>query len=157
MAANALHAQYGWLNWNIADTLTAGPLDSMVLSWPRLFNLDITLFSARLTGAMLTTGCVALIFGAAIRWLPVPAAVVATVPFFLFVGTTTHPDFIHYSSEQLPIFLIALGCYTVAKSYEGATLPWLAASAFALGSVPFAKLQAGPIAGLIGVSTLGYV
>ena len=37
MAANAMLTHYGWLNWNIVDPLTSGPLNSAILAWPYLF------------------------------------------------------------------------------------------------------------------------
>ena len=42
-------------NFNIAeiDSTTSGILNSTILIWPKIFNLDITYFSARLTAIFL--------------------------------------------------------------------------------------------------------
>lgn len=150
MAANAMKSHRGWLNWDIIDPLTAGPLASSILSWPYLLGWDVTLFSARITGAVLAFGTVGLLFIVARRLLEVPAAMIATYPFFMFFGAATFFDVVHYSSEHLPIFLIAFAICAFALSFRYTAMPCLYVSALLLGIVPYAKLQGIIIAGAIG-------
>jgi hypothetical protein len=150
MAANAMKARYGWLNWNIVDPLTAGPLASSILAWPRIFGGDITLFSTRLTGAILGWSFLSLLFLTALRLASVAASIVAIFPFFLFLGSSTYFDFVHYTSEHLSLFLLATAIYALAASFRINSMTWLLASAFALGLVPFAKLQAAPLGAIVG-------
>jgi hypothetical protein len=44
LAAAAMLTDHGWLNWDIADTTSSGPLNAAILAWPYLFDGDITLF-----------------------------------------------------------------------------------------------------------------
>ena len=72
------------------------------------------------------------------------------MPAALFYGAGFAPDFVHYSSECLPSFLLALALLLFAGSFSGNRLGYLLACAAILGAVPFAKLQAAPIAAMIG-------
>ena len=49
-SAAAMLTRHGWLNWDIVDTTSSGPLNAAFLAWPYLFGGDITLFSTRLFG-----------------------------------------------------------------------------------------------------------
>lgn len=154
MAANALKAHYGWLNWTIIDPLTSGPLNSSILAWPRIFGADITFFVVRLTGALLLFGAATMMFLVAVRVSDITVAMVASFPLFFFIGTTSHFDFVHYTSELLSVFLIAIGIcgYLLANEHRSPAVLTIAAAA--LGCVPYAKLQASPIAALVGLFLL---
>lgn len=154
MAANALKAHYGWLNWTIIDPLTSGPLNSSILAWPRLFGADITFFGARLTGALLLFSAATMIFLVAIRISDLTAAIIASFPLLFFTATTSHYDFVHYTSELLPVFLIVIGICGYLLTDKHRSLPILSIAALALGCVPYAKLQASPIAALVGLFLL---
>ncbi|MDC7785817.1 hypothetical protein PQJ75_10115 [Rhodoplanes sp. TEM] len=153
-AANALRASFGWLDWTVADPTTSGPLAGMVLTWPRLFGGDITLYSGRLTAAALTCLTIAGLFAAARRLAGLAGAMLATVPVVLFFGSALGPDFVHYSSETLPITLVAVALALLACGTTGAGGLSLAAAAVVLGAVPFAKPQAVPLAAAVGLFVL---
>jgi hypothetical protein len=150
LAAAAMLTHHGWLNWNIADTTTSGPLNAAVLAWPYLFGGDITLFATRLVGVVCTFGSLAFICLALRRLSDDSTAIIATAPAFIFFSATTSHDFVHYSSEQLPVFLLALAFYLLVRSFEGDRIRYQVGAGLALGLVPFAKLQAAPIAALMG-------
>ena len=151
MAANAMRARFGWLNWDLVDPVTSGPLNSLVLGWPYLFGADITLYSARLTAAIIAWSCGLFIFLAARRIAGAASAILASFPVFLFFGSTTYHEFVHYSSEHLPILLICGSLYFFVLSfYHHGVIP-LIVSAILLGAVPYAKLQGAPIAALLGI------
>jgi len=150
MAANAMLAHHGWLNWNFADTLTAGPLDSMVLTWPKLFGGDITLFSARLTGIILLGIALSSLYATVALLGNNRLATISITPIYAFLIFTSWFDFIHYTSELLPIALISAGLFCYSASVRR-HLTWpLFLGAFLLGSVPMAKLQGTPIAMIVG-------
>lgn len=79
----------------------------------------------------------------------------AVLPAAVFFATSTRPDWVHYSSEHVSLWLLAVGLAgiltviardTAAKPGDGG---WWSAG-IALGAIPFAKLQAVPAAaGLI--------
>lgn len=150
MAANAMRTRYGWLNWDIVDPITSGPLNSAILAWPYLFGGDITLYSTRLTGLFCVFGIVAFLF-LAVRRISNPAiAVVAMTPCVLFFVVIKHFDFIHYSSEHFPAFLFAFAIFWFCGSFDRNGFGKLLCCAGVLGFVPFAKVQAAPIAFTVG-------
>ncbi|MBN9019696.1 MAG: hypothetical protein J0H11_19970 [Rhizobiales bacterium] len=155
MAANALRARYGWLNWNIVDPLTAGPVDSMVLIWPRLLGLDITFFSVRLTGAVLLVASFIFLAEAIRRQFDARIAMVAVIPAFIFSVFTHYFDFVHYTSEILSILMISFGIFCLSRFRDRRRSWFLVLAAFASGVVPFAKLQGAPIAAVVGLTAFG--
>jgi Dolichyl-phosphate-mannose-protein mannosyltransferase len=156
-SAAAMLTRHGWLNWNIADTTSSGPLNAAFLAWPYLFGGDITLFSTRLFGLFCIFGSLAFIFLALRRLSDDCAAIVAAAPAFIFLSASTRPDFVHYSSEQLSICLLAVALYLFVRSVEDDRLRYPLGAALLLGCVPFAKLQAAPIAAAIGVFVVARV
>lgn len=154
MAANAMRFRYGWLNWDILDGITSGPLNSAILAWPLLLGGDITLFSTRVTGLACICGVIVLLFLSARRLSDRRTAILATVPAVIFVASTTSRDLIHYSSEHLPVFLVACALFLFVRSFDSPRLGPLLVAAAILGAVPFAKLQASLIAATVGVFIL---
>jgi hypothetical protein len=153
-AANAMRSVFGWTNWGMIDPTTSGPLNSIVLTWPRVFGGDLTLYSGRLTAATIAFGTVGLIYATA-RRLATPAwAIAATLPAALFYVVTAQVDFVQFSSEQLPVFLIAGAIFFLISAAARPTLFNFAMGAALAGSIPFAKLQGLPWAALLGTALL---
>ena len=111
MSANSMLVRYGWLNWNIVDPLTSGPLNSLILAWPYLIGGDVTLSSTRLTGVVCLVGTLAILFLVLKRVFGEEVGAAAVVPAALFLVATTAGDFLHYSSELLPDLLIAVAIF----------------------------------------------
>ena len=154
LAANAMRAQDGWLNWNIVDPLTSGPLNSMILTWPHLFGGDITLFSTRLTGIACLYGLGLSLYLALRRLSDDSTAIIAIAPMTLLIAGVTNFDFAHYTSEELSILLISTDVCLFVYSFNANQLRFLIGAAFTLGMVPFAKLQAAPMAAVVGCFVL---
>ncbi len=154
MAANAMLAQHGWLDWNLADTLTSGPLNSSILIWPYLLGGDITLYSTRLTGLVCVFGMASFVFLAVRRLAGDCVAIVAVSPVVLFLSRTSGGDFVHYSSEQLTMLLLAAAFYLFVRSFAADRLALLIAAGLVLGLVPYAKLQGAPVAAAAGLLVL---
>ena len=150
MAANAMQTHHGWLNWNIVDPLTSGPLNSMVLAWPYLFGGDITLYSTRLTGIACVYGMAASLFLALRRMSDDRVAIITVAPVVIYFAGLSFGEFVHYSSEQFPILLLAIAIYLFARSFGVNHLGYLIGAAFVVGMAPFAKLQAAPMSAVIG-------
>ena len=82
---------------------------------------------------------------------------------FLY-GTYTHPHYLHYNTESLPTLLLMTGFYIflvwLAEPPErrpSVQLSLLFLCGLVLGSAPWAKLQALPITGAIGLLTVGAI
>lgn len=153
-AANAMRSYFGWTNWGMIDPTTSGPLNSIILTWPHIFGGDITLYSGRVTAALIACGVTGFVYASARRITPQIWAIIATLPCALFYTTTRNFDFIHYSSEQLPVLLIAGSIYFLICFAQRPTKLSCGIAAVLAGSIPFAKLQGLPWAALLGLAIL---
>ena len=153
-AACALKAAQDLAPWRGFDGTTSGPLNSDVLALPALFGAEITFFSTRMIGFALILGALYGFYFAAKWTLGAASARIALVGPALFLALTWEWDFLHYSSEEFPIFLttigIAAGAYLAvapARKKTARLCACLVGGLF-LGSAGFAKLQALPIAAI---------
>ncbi len=151
MAANALRIQhFGW-NWDAIDGTTSGPLNSLILLWPTLFGGDVTLSLSRLTATLLLCAVFILMYLSLKNISDYKFASIASMSLAIFYAATRHPDFIHYSSELLPLAIIGTGNYLIVNKFihskkenRGYFIDVLIGTC--IGSIFFAKLQAIPIA-----------
>jgi hypothetical protein len=151
-AANAMRIHAYGLDWNALDGSTNGPLDSLIACWPYLLGLDPSLNTGRLAAcALLFCVCLFVYLSAKIVCGRVPASLLL-LPLLTFYAFTDNPNFVHYSSELLPLFLLSAAHYLIVKttmerdrSVRREALGYLLIGLL-LGAVPFAKLQAAPIA-----------
>ena len=130
------------------DGTTSGPLNFYALWYARLLGLPIDFFSARLLVIALSAGAV---FAAsqALRLFTGPRlARIAVLPAACFFAFNTERQFIHYASEYVSLFLVAVGFGQLLAAVEStrrdAMGPW-ARAGFLLGLAPWAKFQAVPI------------
>ena len=143
-------------NWSIG---TSGKLNSAILAWPYLMGLDITLTTTRMMGTAIICTMLVMLF-LAIRCLATTEiAVLCSFPLFIFYGSTINPDFFSYSSELLPLLFISIGIYGFFRSIgtqpaEKGQLGIFVLSALSLGLVPYAKMQAAPLAALVGIALI---
>jgi hypothetical protein len=148
--AFALKATYDFAPWRGFDATTSGPLNPDILAFPAIFGAPITFFSTRMIGCGLM---IAAIFGFYFitKWTHGSAtARLALIPPVAFLALNWEWDFLHYSSEEFPIFLttvgIAAGIYLLIEKRSGARLAACAAGGVLLGAASFAKLQVLPLA-----------
>jgi len=134
-----------------ADTLSDGALDSYVLTLPALAGQPLTYVSSRLTAIAEIFGTLAFLWMTyrlfLAEWLA-GLALGPTLCFFIFAGES---DFIHGSSEHLPMFLSAPAVYLLARAYRSdspALWRWAVFGVLA-GAMPFGKLQALPVTGML--------
>jgi hypothetical protein len=132
--------------WRSVDGTTIGPLDNYLLVIPRLLGFQIDYTSGRLMGLFCTAGSFLFLFFALKNWVGSVAARRALVLPVIFLSFTQEIDFVHYSSEQLPVFLLALVLWLLTKMTKKRGP--LATNAYLLGlfagAIPFSKLQAVP-------------
>lgn len=143
--------------WRSVDGATAGPLNFYVLLLPSWLGAPVDFFFARLIGLVCVGTSLALghrILSAEGRQAAVPATLAATLAFAL----TTDLEFVHYSTEHLPILLSTVALALAWRASRSASaLPWLAAGGVA-GLLPWAKLQALPFLALVGAgAALGFM
>ena len=158
-AANAMRIWAGGMDWGNFALMSTGPLDSIVLIWPCLIGLDVTLTTTRIMGTAIICAMLVILFLCIRRLSSTKIAVLSSFPLFIFYASVTNVHFIHYSSEHLPMLLIFVGIYgfihiTGDNPVENKLLGILLLSAFCLGMVPFAKLQAAPLAAWVGLALI---
>ena len=150
--SGAITLRHDLVFWRSVDGGTVGPLDFYALlpaGW--IHGID-DYFSARLTALALIT--ISLIFAHQAIAL-VYGRLVARVTGFAtlcFEALTAHNDFLHYSSELMPMCLLAAAFFLAVRRFmANAGWQWNAVGGVLLGAIPLAKLQAMPPAVLLGL------
>lgn len=158
-AANALRfISYG-LSWNAMDGTTAGPYNTLIISWPYFFGGDVTFSTIRLTACGLLGSIFVLVYSSIRSISGRFYAALFTLPLAVFYGLTENPEFLHYSSEIFPLFLLVLANFLAVKAYNntelnGPNLFPIILLGLAIGGAPFAKLQSSPMAIIVGVFSI---
>ena len=159
--AGALKITKDWIPWRGFDGATSGPLTAYALALPALFGARIDFFSARFLGVCLLTAAMAgLYFG--VKWLNGGSvARLAVLPPVLLLALTKDWNFLHFSSETVPIFLTttalaASACLAREAMPKRRRIAACAIAGLCLGSAGLAKLQSLPIAFvLLGFAAAG--
>lgn len=142
--------------WRSVDGTTIGPLDNYLLVVPKILGFQINYTSGRVMGLLCAIGALLFVFLAMRNWFGQAIARIAlTVP-VVFLAFTQETDFVHYSSEQLPVFLLTLTIWLLSiltsnKNLSSVTTFFLG---FAAGMTPFAKLQTVPQAFIIVLAAI---
>ncbi len=127
--------------WRSVDGVTSGPLDFYALLPLHWLGVPLDYFGARVTALVLTwlmLSCLQRTF----RAHAAPAvAQLAVLPGAVFFAAASAGDFVHYSSELAPLVLLALAIACVERRPRVAAL--------VAGCLPWAKLQAAPLAAAI--------
>ena len=161
-AACALKATFDFAPWRGFDATTSGPLNADVLAIPAIFGAPITFFSTRIIGCALIIAAIYAFYFIAKWTLGAAVARLALIPPIAFLSLTWEWDFLHYSSEELPIFLttlgIAAGVYLLIGERNGTRTVACAVGGLLLGAAGFAKLQVLPmaLAGAVFIAAMIY-
>jgi hypothetical protein len=155
MGAQAMKYFTDIVPWRSVDGTTSGPLNAWILMIPGLLGFELSLASGRFIGFVCVGGIIGFLYFALRKLGSDFEARLATLVATLFFAFTQNWDLTHYSSEHVPILLMAGGVYFGIRGLRGPTIRpgRLAVAALLFGSLPFAKLQAGPV-GFVGVLAL---
>ena len=142
--------------WRSVDGTTIGPLDNYLLVIPRLLGFEINYTSGRIMGLICAAGALVMLFYALKNWFGASVARKISLVPLLFLAFTQEIDFVHYSSEQLPVLLLSICVWLLSRATQGlgndkTNLYFLGLAA---GAVPFAKLQAVPQALVLAAAGL---
>lgn len=158
MIAHALTLQQYPIYWQSVDGTTIGPLDNYVLLLPSFLGIALNYTSAKLVGLLCVLGSLWFFYQSVKNFFHDSVARLGLLAPLFFVAFTQDADFVHYSSEQLPTFLLNLGLWLLSKLFRDyksksviSGLFWLG---FVLGMSPFAKIQVVPQAAVIGLFAL---
>jgi hypothetical protein len=150
LIAGALTLWHDPVFWRSVDGSTAGPLDYYPLMPAGLFSGLTAYAIARLTALTVVWGTLLFVGETLAAVTNVAVARIAVLPALAFYAFTTNPDFTHCSTELIPLLLLAAAAYAIVRHTVVPSRSWLWFVAVLLGSVPFAKLQAAPIAAALG-------
>jgi hypothetical protein len=142
--------------WNSVDGSTSGPFNFFIISvFCEVFNQPYDYISGKIVGILLMTGSVLFNFLSIQRLFNNKIALLSILPASLFLSTTQIYDFVNYSSEQLPIFILSIMTFIYAKIYIEKNINTLLVFLFGLlaGGILFTKLQVIPIAFIITILT----
>lgn len=153
MITQALTLRQNPVYFQSVDGTTAGPLDSYFLVLPGLLGLPFDYITAHLTAFGLVAVYLWLLFGTARLWLGESAARLALLPLVFMLGLTQNGDFLHYNSELIALVLLGGSYYLYAtqRTQRQPALGRIALVGLLLGMVPFSKLQAVPLAAVVGL------
>lgn len=153
MITQAMTLRHDPVYFRSVDGTTGGPLDSYFLIIPSLLGLPFDFITAHLTAFGLVALCLLLLFQTARRWFGDISARLALLPLVFMLGLTQNGDFLHYNSELIALALLS-GCYLLYAAQLTEKRPLvlrLGLIGLMLGMVPFGKLQAVPLAAVVGL------
>jgi hypothetical protein len=145
LIAGALRFMHDPVPWRGADLVTSGPLNSYVLLIPAALGLDINYGTARAVGLVLLIIAVISWYLCARQVRDKFVAISVVLSPITFLCFTQDADFIHYSSELVSVALLSIAALMVSSLSSNSGVR-LFIVALILGAVPFAKLQAAPLA-----------
>ena len=146
LIAGALTLKHDPIFWRSVDGITAGPLTFFPLL-PATFAVGPASFMIARLIALAGSFATLVFAGKTIALLAGPAVGRAAVlPALAFLAFTTTPDLLFYSTETAPVFLLAAAAFLIARQMVQPHRAHLWLGGLLLGAVPWAKLQATPIA-----------
>jgi hypothetical protein len=145
MMAQVFRYAHDIVPWRSVDGTTSGPVNTWALLLAHRLGMPLTYPATHFFAALLLAGTLPLLFLAAKRRYGLLPAAVGVTAEATWIALSQKPDFIHYSSELVPIFLISASLALGEKGLRAV------GAAFLLGIVPWAKLQAAPIAFVAGL------
>jgi len=153
MLAGALASMHDPIPWRAFDGMTHGPVNVWPLASMGAAGVRLDYTNARLVAALFVWLTVIFTWATLRHHFGERLARLLVLPLAIFVIFTKFGDFVQYSSEHVPMVLLAAATWLLCTSL----LP-LRANAFArltfagllLGLVPFAKLQGVPPALWLG-------
>lgn len=148
--AGALKVTADWVPWRGFDGTTSGPLTVYTLALPAIFGGRIDFFSARIIGVCLLTATMVGLYYS-VKWLAgARVARLSIFPAVLLLALSKDWNFLHFSSEIVPIFLtttaLAASAYLARDaSTKNGRIVACGIAGLCLGGSALAKLQSAPL------------
>jgi hypothetical protein len=154
MAAQAMRYAQDPTPWRSVEGETNGPLDSWLLLAAHGLGMPLDYRALHVLAALCLAAILLATYAAARGLVGETAALVGLAAGSWWMAWALAPDFLHYSSELVPVLLMSLALAVIARARRaGAGPDWrlgLVAGAL-LGLAPWAKLQSGPVALVLGL------
>lgn len=142
--AQALRYKLDPIPWRSVDGGSGGPLYTWALFWAPLFGLKFGYLPARITGLLCYWLTCAGLSLTASRLVGKRFALLVTMPVVTLSLTAFNFDYVFFSSEQLPMAIMAWACFLLtllAPTPKPSTAYLLG---LLTGALPFCKIQVGP-------------
>ena len=152
IGAKALRLVKNNFNLYEFDGDTSGLLNALFLTWPKIFDFDVSYLSIRITSILIISLILYFTYKIITANLKKKLGLILFLPLVLFFAFSKDPDFIHYTNELIATLLIMISIYLITSNEKVLKLKNFLIS-FILGSVLFAKMQFFPVA-IIIFSTL---
>ena len=155
MVANLRVFRLDPIYWKSIDGGTIGPVAYYIAWLATYFFEPLDFTSIRWLGFVCLVFNLILFYQIAKKTTGVIAANFSTFLLVCFFSFLSHPDFLHYSSEQLPVLLINLTIYLQVLEWRKSTrrIQQLLIG-FIIGLIPYVKIQAIPICGIMAIFQL---
>ncbi|MFT4033151.1 MAG: hypothetical protein QM669_12080 [Siphonobacter sp.] len=132
--------------WHSVDGTTGGPLGSYFLILPYLVIGKFNYIASHLGSVTLVSITLICIFKSLQNLFNKKTALLVSYPIILFYSFTQYNDFVHYSSEHLPVTLLGFTLYLLSnKKLLGNNFLYIIALAILSFAVPFGKIQSLPL------------
>jgi len=154
MAAQAMRYSQDLTPWRSVEGETNGPLDSWLLLAAHGLGMPLNYRALHVLAALCLAATLLATYAAGRQLVGETAALAGLAAGTWWIAWAPVEDFVHYSSELLPGLLLALAVLAVSRARQAAPGPdWRlgVAAGILLGLSPWAKLQAGPLALVLGL------
>ena len=154
LIAGAATLRHDPIFWRSVDGGTAGPLDFYALLPAGWLTGHDSFLSARFTALVLVALTLLFIHQSVALGVGREAARLGGLSALFFEALTLHTEFLHYSTELVSVCLLAAALYIGTNQLLTGTGDSIGRFflGLLLGAVPFAKLQAAPLAVLLGLA-----
>lgn len=145
--------------WRSFDSTTSGPLNFFAPALLNLFGLPFDFASARLLNVLCIGGTLALVYLSARHFMEDWCARLTPLPLLGAAMGFRQNDFLHFSSECVPVLLIATGTWLlISNEFAGrASRSRYMALGIIVAILPLAKLQSVPVAAILGGAALASI
>jgi hypothetical protein len=157
MAAQAMRYAQDLTPWRSVEGETNGPLDSWLLLAAHELGMPLRYQALHVLAALLLAAILLATYAALRRLVGETGAGVGLAAGAWWLAWAPVQEFVHYSSELVPALLLSLAVGAIARARRAPAGPdWrlgLVAGVL-LGLAPWGKLQAGPVALMLGIWAL---
>ena len=142
--AQAMRYRIDPIPWRGVDGGSSGPLNTWIILWAPLLGLKMDYFAARITGL---TCLWAMLCGLTLTLSELVnrrLAMLLALPAITLLLTILNFDYLFFSSEQLPIAIMAWVVYALTLLAKNPSRWIVYVIGFLTGALPFCKIQVGP-------------
>ncbi len=143
--------------WETVDGGSSGPFNFYIITlFCELFHQPYDYISTRIISICLLIGSLLFYFYSIKETFSISIAILSIFPVVAYFANVQHQDFLHFSSERLPIFLMSIMTYLYVKVSKTHQIKVSTTFLFGClaGIVLFTKVQVIPIAFAMSISML---